>query len=186
LFSYSLRNSTSTYTGFPHRIPSYLCQTSSSSSAGTASSRVTSYYSSLRSTREHDQTSKQSSSTTLYASSHRSDSLFNQPTRKKTGQLLTTSFHSNTTDNARLKFYREVSTTAMNTDEVEQVSSTINIDTREKVQPTTIINNLSTYRKWIFDANVIMYETFTVYYSHEFQSSHMFARIHSLYWLIRG
>ncbi|UJR15371.1 hypothetical protein I4U23_002319 [Adineta vaga] len=85
---------------------SQLNYASSISSTETTNSRITSYYTSLRSSRQGSDRNNIGSSTTLYASSHQSDSLYNEPTRKKSARIQTTSFNDHN-ENTRLKFYRD-------------------------------------------------------------------------------
>ena len=84
--------------------------TDSLSSTGTSNSRITSYYSSLRSDRGSGSQNPYSSSTTVDGSSYQSDSLYHQPTmRKKLGKVLTSSFNENSTENQRQRFYEDLS-----------------------------------------------------------------------------
>jgi hypothetical protein len=87
---------------YRNNVPFHANHTSSSSSTGTrtTASHATSNYSSSPSTRintfirktdaDHN---KRDSSTTIYSSSHQSDSLYNEPTRKNSARILTTSFN---------------------------------------------------------------------------------------------
>jgi len=119
-----LTSPTSSYNGSIPRIPSSAYQKTSTASVRTTDSRISSYYSSLRSTRESDQTSSHSNATTVYASSQQSDSLYHSPNKDKPGRLMTTSFNS---DQARLKFYRgemNNSTGKEATDSTNRISAT--------------------------------------------------------------
>jgi len=87
--------------------PPHLNYKNSTSSTETTNSRITSYYTSLRSSRPSKDRNKLGSSTTLYGSSHQSDSLFNEPTRKKPARVFTTSFANNQTNNPTVKFHQE-------------------------------------------------------------------------------
>ena len=84
----------------------------STSSTETTNSRITSYYTSLRSSRNS------ANSATLYASSHQSDSLFNQPTKRPSPKIITTSF--NKKDAPKHGSYRDLSTTPINHREKRQ------------------------------------------------------------------
>ncbi|CAF1123799.1 unnamed protein product [Rotaria sordida] len=85
-------------------MPLYANHASPNSSAQTqtASSHITSYYSSSPSTtrtntftRKPDvENNKRDSSTTVYSSSHQSDSLYNEPTKYNSAKILTTSFNN--------------------------------------------------------------------------------------------
>ncbi|CAF4327227.1 unnamed protein product [Rotaria socialis] len=96
--------------GMPYMIPSKLLE--SSSGSVTPMSRSTAFDTSFHSSQQSDRRTNHGSSTTVYASSHQSDSLYNQPTRKSTAKVLTTTFDDNLhhrTDNQRTKFYQNLS-----------------------------------------------------------------------------
>ncbi|CAF1072280.1 unnamed protein product [Adineta steineri] len=103
-----------------YEIPGHANYAGSVSSTDTSNSRITSYYASLRSSRESKDKSKDGSSTTIYASSHQSDSLYNEPTRKKPAKILTTSFN-NRMDNLKLGNYQESSKIPYNNTEKHEI-----------------------------------------------------------------
>lgn len=97
------RSATSPRNGVPQGNPPSSAQgVTSTGSVGTTDSRISSYYSSLRSTAESDRTSH-ASSTTNYASSRQSDSIYQSSNHPRPARLVTTSFNS---EQARFKFYR--------------------------------------------------------------------------------
>jgi len=105
--------------------PSHLNYTDSSPNTEISSSRLSSYYTSLQSSRISDDRNKHGSPTTIYGSSHQSDSLFNEPTIRKPARILTTSYDNNQKDNPRLKFYRDLSTPTNKTSDKYQNLSDI-------------------------------------------------------------
>ncbi|CAF1214790.1 unnamed protein product [Rotaria sordida] len=92
--------------GISYSIPSKSVHSSSSSSAETTNSHSIPNGTS----RQSDQRTIHGSSTTFYASSHQSDSLYNEPTYRTSGRVLTTKFDNNHTNISRMKFYRDLST----------------------------------------------------------------------------
>lgn len=90
----------------PNRPNVYSSSSHSSERTGRTPSQLTSFYSSSPSTRTNPSSQRSDldhrnhdSSTTIYSSSHRSDSLFNEPTRKYSARLISTSM------NTRKKFH---------------------------------------------------------------------------------
>jgi hypothetical protein len=94
--------------GFPADSPRFNHTNSSASSTATSNSRITSYYTSLHSSRKSNDTN------TLYASSRQSDSLYNQPMKIQSPKIITTSFNKSRTDSPKLQSYRDLSTPPTN------------------------------------------------------------------------
>ena len=129
-----------------YSIPIGRNPTDSLSSTGTSNSRITSYYSSLRSGRGSDSQNPYSSSTTVDVSSYQSDSLFDQPTtRKKSGKVLTSSFNENSAENQRQRFYQDLSRP------LRQLSDTraglLSAETPSNGRSALSTTHLSSYRK---------------------------------------
>lgn len=94
-----------------YAIPSHLIHTGSTYSTATTNSQSTICNTSFQSSKRSDRPTTMGSSTTFYASSRQSDSLYNAPTNRSTGKILTTSFDETPpyhNDSPRLKFYRDL------------------------------------------------------------------------------
>jgi hypothetical protein len=114
-------------------MPSPFSYIKSSPSSATTSSHYT-----IQSSKYRDERNNHGSSTTIYASSHQSDSLFNEPTIRRSGRIVTTPFNNNQRENSRMKFYRDLSTPVNKMTEKNQNLPDIN---RGKVKSST--SNLS-------------------------------------------
>jgi len=125
--------------GGSYAISSPFSYITSSPSSATTSSHYT-----IQSSKHGDERNKHGSSTTIYASSHQSDSLFNEPTIRKSARIMTTSYNNNQKESSRKNFYRDLSTPSKKLPDKTQNLSDIN---REKITSST--SNLS-YGKIFF------------------------------------
>lgn len=119
----------------------YINSARSIASTQTNNSQSTSYNTSLQSSQHSQHRTNLGSSTTIYPSSQQSDSLFNEPTRRASARMLTTSFTNKQKHDSRQKFYRDLSTP-------NKQQSSSNIPRTEKITSST--SNLSHSIKFIF------------------------------------